>query len=582
MKIKEFLDLHLIECLDEYSQPGVQPGSSIKEVISKIETSEIIIPILGTQGMGKSTLINAILREDILPNNADETTCVPVEVKFGKEEFAEILFADDKPSHKVHAREELNNYVDNNYNPANEKKVAYIVLYRNLDLLRNGLVIVDLPGVGSLTKENEETANRYIEDICTAIFMIPTVPTIRRSESIFIKGAWSQFINAIFVQNDFGETSLEVKDSLDFNTMKLKQIANELNTPFDENILVVNAYKGIAGAISNDEEMLKESNIDSLIHKIKVLSEDWESEKMKALKSRFLATISTSIQIVKQKIGDLSKSDQEIKARRETEYLSFCEGTKKISLKISDVKSFLNDVEDAAFTKIRKGARICAGDIRSDIHNVIEGGVFDGQQLMDAFTHIQEDQCEGFFNNTFDYLMEVKFEFENHIKDLADIVEVENNFEFETISHSTDKKVKFEKSFGPIFGLSGALGSVWAVSSVGGPIGWGVAIGVTIVAGIVSSISVKSVRNNRIGKAKEEIANVIEEIERALRNSTQGKVEEFIEKSNKALSDILSQRRQQERALKLDLNKINEISDSDKLYEDLKFLQLKEKGVRNV
>ena len=581
MKIKELLDLHLIESLDEYSQPGVQSGSAIKEVISKIETSEMIIPVLGTQGMGKSTLINAILKEDILPNNADETTCVPVEVKFGKEECAEILFTDDKPSLKVHTREELNNYVDNNYNPANQKRVANIILYRNLDLLSNGLVIVDLPGVGSLTKENENTANRYIEDICTAIFMIPTVPTIRRSESIFIKGAWSQFFNAIFVQNDFGETPIEIKESLDFNSKKLKQIANELNTPFDEDILVVNAYKGIAGAISNDNEMLKESNIDSLIHKIKFLSEDWEKERMKALKSRFLAILSSSIQMVQQKIDDLNKSDREIKDRREAEYLSYCEGTKNIFSKISEVKLFLNDIEDNTSAKIRKDARICAGDIRSEVYNVIEGGVFDGQQLMDAFNHIQEDKCQDFFDTTFDHLMEVKYEFETHIKDLVNVVELENNFDFETVSHDTEKKLKYEKTFGPVIELGGGLGSIWAFS-LGGPLGWGVAIGVLIVSAFIKSKSIKTVQNNRVKKAKKEITNVLEVVERTLRNSTQNKVEEFIENSERALQALLSQRRNQERALKKDLDKRSEASNSKKLHEDLRFLQSKEKEAEHV
>lgn len=49
------------------------------------------------------------------------------------------------------------------------------------------MVIVDLPGVGSLTKENENTTRRYVENLCSAIFVIPTVPTIRNKEALLLR-----------------------------------------------------------------------------------------------------------------------------------------------------------------------------------------------------------------------------------------------------------------------------------------------------------------------------------------------------------------------------------------------------------
>lgn len=123
-------------------------------------------------------------------------------------------------------------YVDNNSNPGNEKQVSRIVLYRKNDLLAKGLTIVDLPGVGSLTRANEETTNRYIKNLCTAIFVIPTVPTIRKTEAMFIKSVWSQFPIALFVQNRWAnDTRQAVTESVQYNTMRLKQIAEQLNNP---------------------------------------------------------------------------------------------------------------------------------------------------------------------------------------------------------------------------------------------------------------------------------------------------------------------------------------------------------------
>ena len=156
MRLVKSFDQRMVDCLDRYSDTQESVGTNLLNAIRKSDQAEVIIPVLGMQGMGKSTLINGLLEENILPNDADETTCVPVEVKYGVNECAKVHFFDKEDVIIIHTREELNEYVDNNYNPANEKHVANIELFRMNPILKYGMVIVDLPGVGSLTKENEK------------------------------------------------------------------------------------------------------------------------------------------------------------------------------------------------------------------------------------------------------------------------------------------------------------------------------------------------------------------------------------------------------------------------------------------
>ena len=107
MTIQQFVDEKLVRILDKYSIPGQEVGSSLKEAIFRSDNKELIIPVLGMQGMGKSTLINAILKEDIMPSEADETTCVPVEVKYGETELAEVYFISNTKKEIVHTKKEL-------------------------------------------------------------------------------------------------------------------------------------------------------------------------------------------------------------------------------------------------------------------------------------------------------------------------------------------------------------------------------------------------------------------------------------------------------------------------------------------
>ena len=71
-------DSRLIEIFDSYSPAGIKAGTAIKETAENAANSEIIVPVLGLQGMGKSTLINAILAEDIMPSLPSAVTTKPL------------------------------------------------------------------------------------------------------------------------------------------------------------------------------------------------------------------------------------------------------------------------------------------------------------------------------------------------------------------------------------------------------------------------------------------------------------------------------------------------------------------------
>lgn len=211
------------DILNKYSG-NAQYGDLIQKFVDSAEAPELIVPVIGMQGMGKSTLLNAIIGENMLPNEADETTCVPVEIRFGVGVRIEVHFI-DKPFELLKSQDDLKHYVDNNYNPGNQLGVSHIVVFKNHKMLESGIVLVDLPGVGSLTKNNQETTMRYIKNLCFAIMIIPTVPTIRRIEEVFIKSVWKTFLKVLFVQNIFGESKREVLESIDFNQKVLNDIA---------------------------------------------------------------------------------------------------------------------------------------------------------------------------------------------------------------------------------------------------------------------------------------------------------------------------------------------------------------------
>lgn len=597
MKTEKILDSALIAFLDKYSDMQDSVGTNLMNSIKKAKDAEVIIPVLGMQGMGKSTLINGLLKENILPNDADETTCVPVEVKYGINECAKVHFFDNSKIVTVHTREELNEFVDNNYNPANKKHVANIELFRNIDLLKNGMTIVDLPGVGSLTKENENTTKRYVENLCSAIFVIPTVPTIRNKEALFIKSLWAQFSKAIFVQNNWGETKEELEESIDFNNKTLRKIAEELHNPYDNDIIVVNAYNAISGYVQKNQKLVDGSNIQSLYDKIMSLSANWEDEKDIILLSRLTLCVEYARSIILKRLSDLEKSKEEIERENNRKINEFREGTKEITDKIDALKRYIRDKEDDVYFFSRNKANECVKKIRASLYKVIDSGVYDGEYLSKAFGDIQNDHTKDFMDEILAFFMEIKFEVESKFDDIQQI-ELDNQFNVHAETFESESAFKWEKGAqfglnvgGAVVGATGAASATAAIyaalgiATANGPAGWVVAgVGLAIY-GLFSLAGwgIKKVKQSyRADNAKKAVAPHIDEIEKKLLNAITEKYSNFATSCNSILDDILSSRADEERLFIKSLNETVDKSQEDSLRKDLNYINEKRKEFTNV
>lgn len=584
MKIEEYVNDQLVDVLNKYSEEPNKVGTVLRQAINNSENKEMIVPVLGMQGLGKSTLINALLRENILPSEVDETTCVPVEVKYGEEEKAEVHFENKRDMDIVHTQAELADYVDNNFNPANKKGVKRIVLFRKNVLLKSGLIVVDLPGVGSLTIENENTTKRYIENLCTAIFVIPIVPTMRKTERIFIKGAWSQFSTAIFVKNRWAkeedgvilnsESDLEVEESVSHDTKELKKLAGELQNMFsDDDLIVVNAYKGIYGALKRNEKMVVESNIEILKDKLEHLASNWESEKLQMLWAKLEMGLFVTKRSIENLLKEQALSAEDVKRKRKEEYNNYVKFTREISNKVSETRQLLNDKEEEIFKLVRTKSEECAGSIRARVYHVIEQGVVDGPKLSEAFNDIQEDEMEVFFDVIFDKMLEVKSSVEEKFEKIQDIISSENDFSQESKSFYKKSSLKLEKTAEPIFGVGGVIGAIWAYSSIGGPWGWVAAAAITIVAGIAGALIKRLGMKRRMNNVKSEIEPVIDEIESTLRKTVREKYEEVSDKIRMALDSIISTRRDEERRLHDQINTPVNTEETAILTRDLEYVE---------
>ncbi|NFN93457.1 dynamin family protein [Clostridium botulinum] len=485
--------------------------------IDNLNDKEIIIPVLGIQGAGKSSFLNSILMEDnILPTDVDETTCVPVEVRYGEDTEKAIVHFLDKECKEIKLCN-LEKYVHNDYNMANELKVSKIILYNKSDVLKNNVVLVDLPGVGSLTPENQRTTLDYVNKLVSGIFMLRTNPPITRTERNFINALWPKLSNTIFVQNKWNdendEDALEAKEH---NEYVLNSICEEHNESKEINVNVVNVYEAVKGKFTKDDALYKDSGIVSVIKNIGNVSKEYNIGLEKSLNSKI--------------VGALENINYNIE-----EYKTLCLNEKKQNdlnkeEKIKEIKSILLDnkknfrrIRAYAYDEMEKIIDYASGiikekitNLRANLKGIINRGIVDGERLSSIYKELSDKAINDIMDEVLDKTSEL---IKNLNKELNGITIKGFYGDYENISFfNKESEFKFEKSLPSLLGVSGGvIGALGTVGALGGPLGILVGMGIGMAFSLIGDFVRKEILETRANYTLRDLEPMIEDLENYLK-----------------------------------------------------------------
>lgn len=540
----------LLRILEKYSPTGQNYAQLILGIEKRSRSSDLIVPILGMQGTGKSTMINAVLSEDILPSEADETTCVPVEVRYGEDPHGEVFFTGDKPSIRVQSKTDLSQYVDNYYNPGNEKQVSHIVLHRDYPLLRTGLVIVDLPGVGSLTKANEDMTTRYIKDLCVAIFIISTSPPILKTEANFITTVWRNFNSAYFVQNVWDDnTKEEMEAGLAHNEKILADISNKINSPMLHSIIPVNAYAAAKGAFEKNPDLINSSNIHELLTVLEDFAKNYREKSAAALSARITQLIGAAAEQVSRQIEMAHMSSKDIIAAMEQEKKKFEDGTHEAEELVGAIRRQLNsdrrEVRSFASATARKYAEL----LRTEVFMLIDKGVVDGDLLSNAFSEYQSQYAAEAMDAVYEKFSSLWENLKNKQNSLEDFMQRENINSPDAKAFNKGQAFKWEKGMSHTISIGSAIGGFLAGAAIGGPVGIVACIGISLLGSFVGGQSRKAVVKARGRETKQEIEPYIARFKSDIEQVIIESYDQFAEQTMAQLNDYVSARFKQREAI---------------------------------
>ncbi len=556
---------------------GIDYKKYFQHFIENLNKKEIVVPVLGIQGAGKSSFLNSILMEDnVLPTDVDETTCVPVEIKYGEDtDEAEIYYLNGTKE-SIHVRD-LEKYVHNDYNAANSLKVSRIVLYNKSDILKENIVLVDLPGVGSLTPQNQRTTLEYIDKLAAGIFMIRTNPPITRTEKNFINALWPKLSNTIFVQNKWNDESLEdANEAKEHNEGVLYSISYAHDEERDINVNIVNVYEAVKGKFTNDEIAYNNSGIIKVIEEIKNISKEYNEDLIKTLKQRIYESLKNiNDKIESYKILALNQDKQNIEEKEEKiqEIKNILSANKK---KIRGCRSYAEDEIGSIIEDASKIIKENIEDLRVDLRRIINKGIVDGNRL----SLIYKESSDKAINDIMDEILRRIGVFIRNINNEFKNIKIKGfDGTYENISFFNKKSsIKYEKALPTIFGLSsGVIGTIGAVGTLGGPAGILVGLGISLAFSLIGDNMRRRIVENRANYTLKDLEPMIEDLEKYLKEEIIGDLmakQEEIDEAIRNLKDSL------ERTFKDDIENIEkryEANYSEKhvleFEEDLKVLK---------
>jgi GTP-binding protein EngB required for normal cell division len=151
--------------------------------IPKLESERFHLVVLGEFNHGKSTFVNALLGQDVLPVGITPTTASINHVVYSPTTTARavLLGGESRPLEPSQLKE----WVTVAGGRADE--VAYVELGYPSDLLKNNVVLVDTPGVNDLNEQRAEVTYGYVPRADAVVFLLDAGQALKDSEREFLR-----------------------------------------------------------------------------------------------------------------------------------------------------------------------------------------------------------------------------------------------------------------------------------------------------------------------------------------------------------------------------------------------------------
>ena len=285
--------------------------ANIRKLEERILTDNFKVIVLGEFKRGKSTFINALLRQEVLPAFSTPTTAIINEVKWGDKQKAMLYYKKQASGSALPPQEipvdEIEEYVvikDSDSGKAKESPYEKVELFWPLDLCRNGVEIIDSPGL------NENEVRQQVTVVLSCEQLGPSISEHKMIELLNNCGHEDIF----FICNRFSD----IRKKEERERVKqhgLSKFGN-LTKQGTGGIFFITAVDALDGYLDKDPERVKNSGIEAVEETLaKFLAKEKGRVKIVRSEKVFRMSIDASRKIIPQRESMLRSNLQTLKQR---------------------------------------------------------------------------------------------------------------------------------------------------------------------------------------------------------------------------------------------------------------------------
>ena len=234
------------------------------ELRARLVEQRLQIAVLGQFKRGKSTFLNALLGEPVLPTGVLPLTAVPTFIRWAPEPGIVVTYLDGRTEQSPAAElaqitVELFRLVTEEGNPHNEAEIARVDLSFPASVLGHGIVLIDTPGIGSTFQHNTDTAIGVLPACDAGFFILSADPPVTPVELEYLDRVRANVARLFFILNKIDYLSeSERTAAMEFLRRSLRaHMPAETDIP----IFTLSARRGLEAKQSGDRRGVSESGL---------------------------------------------------------------------------------------------------------------------------------------------------------------------------------------------------------------------------------------------------------------------------------------------------------------------------------
>ncbi|WP_052650776.1 dynamin family protein [Planococcus massiliensis] len=264
----------LINQIDEYTE--ILSEMKLEDEYEKMTnykrevlTNNFQLVVVGEFSRGKSTFINALLGEKILPSSAKPTTTILNKIVYNADSLIKLHFHYEKSPAQIITDSDFasliapmdpvqgDSFSEKEYETRVDylKTIQYAEIGRDLEICKSGVEIIDTPGTNDLDPVREQITNTIIPKSDAAILLLSAVKILSESElSLLRDRLLANDIQKIFIVVNFKDALESKEDEEKVRTFAYEHLKDILNDP---RIYMVSAKQALNARRKEKGEQVK-------------------------------------------------------------------------------------------------------------------------------------------------------------------------------------------------------------------------------------------------------------------------------------------------------------------------------------